>query len=321
MTRVLFSAVPAHGHVLPMVPLMEAALCDGHDVALTTSDEMAAIVRSELPPGVEHLPAGPMPLTFSVEGARRTGHDLRSPMDADTVGEIFGGARLDATADAALTAAGRWRPDAVVVDVLDTVGPMIAAALGTGWHTLGITPGIDSTWLSAIDRVATSRYTARGLAPTAPASYIDTWPPLLRDPDDDLSRGAPRHALRTRPHRGTAPARLPAFSDPSKPTVLVTLGTVFSSTDTLAEVVDAVARPEINVLATLGLSLDSGSVVGAAVLHQSSGVRRKCRAWITQAGQTRDAENVRPRDLKATLPSRREEAPWRREFSDMAGRA
>jgi UDP:flavonoid glycosyltransferase YjiC (YdhE family) len=39
--RILFSATPAAGHVLPLVPLADAAGDAGHDVAFLTGPDMA----------------------------------------------------------------------------------------------------------------------------------------------------------------------------------------------------------------------------------------------------------------------------------------
>jgi UDP:flavonoid glycosyltransferase YjiC (YdhE family) len=52
--RILFSAVPAHGHVLPMMAMTRAAMSAGHDVSLLTHGAM-----SELADPVPVLAAGP----------------------------------------------------------------------------------------------------------------------------------------------------------------------------------------------------------------------------------------------------------------------
>ena len=44
--RILFSATPAAGHVLPLVPLASAAGDAGHDVAFLTGPDMAGYLGS-----------------------------------------------------------------------------------------------------------------------------------------------------------------------------------------------------------------------------------------------------------------------------------
>ncbi|MEB3370843.1 hypothetical protein [Saccharopolyspora mangrovi] len=87
--RILFSATPAYGHVLPLAPLMQAAVAAGHAVALTTSAGVRDQVGPELAAEVEWLAAGAMPMEFSQDAARRTGADPFHP-SPELIGEIFG---------------------------------------------------------------------------------------------------------------------------------------------------------------------------------------------------------------------------------------
>lgn len=38
--RILFSAIPGYGHVLPLIPLAEAAIRAGHEVVLATGEPL-----------------------------------------------------------------------------------------------------------------------------------------------------------------------------------------------------------------------------------------------------------------------------------------
>ncbi|WP_157163168.1 glycosyltransferase [Actinoalloteichus spitiensis] len=70
---------------------------------------------------------------------------------------------------------------------------------------------------------------------------------------------SPAPVLRVQPRAHRRPAAtevdLPRFTDPGKPTVLLTLGTVFTEGPTLAAFVETVADADVNVLATLGMAI------------------------------------------------------------------
>ncbi|MEU1960476.1 glycosyltransferase [Nocardia sp. NPDC019304] len=251
--RILFSGVPAYGHLLPLAPLMGAALDDGHTVALLTSAGMADMIAAELPCGVQHLAAGPMPLQFAEETAERTGADVFHPTPA-TIGEMFGGTRLDRTADAATSAARRWRPDVILADAFDTVGPLLAATLDIPWHQVGLGPALPTVIVDEIARTAATRHAARGLEPVATRGYIDPCPSVLQEPG--WTSPIPRLPLRPRAHRRPGEATVRLDPPPAGlPRVLVTFGTIFSEPHLLDAVVEAVRPQQVDVVVTEGLSI------------------------------------------------------------------
>ncbi|MER6901823.1 glycosyltransferase, partial [Amycolatopsis sp. NPDC000740] len=248
--KLLFSATPAFGHVLPLVPLMQAALDAGHAVGLLSSAGFRASVADELPPEVEFLAAGAMPGEFSEEAARRTGADVFHPTPA-VIGEIFGGARVDLGLSESIGKAADWRADLVVAEPFDAIGPAVAARLGIAWHRAGIGPALPAAISDEIDRAASAR---SGRSVPA-SSYLDPCPPQLQDPD--WSPASPVRPVRPQAHRRAKDAalELPEFDTPGKPTVLVTFGTIFSDPDVLATAVAAVADSGATAIATLGASL------------------------------------------------------------------
>jgi len=249
--RVLFSAVPAYGHILPLAPLMEAALLDGHAVGLLTSESVRPVVEQELSPGVELLAAGTAPEVFIVEAAKRGGGDPYHPTP-EMIAETFGGTRLDLDKEHALAAARRWDPDFVVAEAFDTVGPFAAAHLNVPWHQAGLGPGIEVEIRRLFDQSVAPHYQRAGVEPEPPSNYVDPCPPTFQTPG--WVSPAPIVNIRPRAHRRITSADLEPyrFSDKSKPTVLLTLGTVFSDGSTLAELAQAVAAADVNVVATLG---------------------------------------------------------------------
>lgn len=265
--RVLFSAVPAYGHILPLAPLMEVAIAGGHAVGLLTGEGVRPMVEQELPPVVDLLVAGVAPEVFIAEAARRGGGDPLHPTP-EMIGETFGGTRLELDHVEALAAARRWRPDLIVAEAYDTVGSYVAAHLDAPWHQAGLGPGIGPEVRQLITRAAAPHYERAGLEPEPPSSYLDPCVPALQIPG--WVSPAPTLFVRARAHRRATRVDLepPRFSDTSKPTVLLTLGTVFSDGSRLAELATAVADSGVNVVATLGPSLQQPPVVpGPAEVH------------------------------------------------------
>lgn len=106
-----------------------------------------------------------------------------------------------------------------------------------------------------IERAAAPRYRNAGLVPVEPLNYIDPCPTKLQT--SGWSSRVPVLPLRTRAHRRPRDMafELPVFTDLAKPTVLVTLGTIFSDPDVLDTAVVALGAHEVNVIATAGSSL------------------------------------------------------------------
>lgn len=249
--RLLFSATPAYGHLLPLVPLARAAQDQGHEVGVLTSAGMADVVAQELP-GADHLAAGTMPAEFAAEAARRTGADVMRPTP-EVIGAIFGGVRLQTAIDDALAAVRGWRPDVVVAEAFDTVGPAIAATLGVPWHQAGIGPAMPEPIATQITAAAAAWYEDNDLLPAPPRTYLDPCPPVMQTPG--WTAPAQHVPVRTEPHSTPGSSWTPPVPTPGESRVLVTLGTIFSDRTVLDEVVDAVASTGATVIATIGMAL------------------------------------------------------------------
>ncbi|MEU7141543.1 glycosyltransferase [Nocardia sp. NPDC046473] len=256
--KLLFSATPAFGHILPLVPLMQAAVDAGHTVGLLSSAGFRATIAGELPAEVEFLDAGVLPGEFSEEAARRTGGDVFHPTPA-VIGEIFGGARVDLAIEESIDRASDWHADLVVAEPFDAVGPIVAARLGIEWHRAGIGPALPRVITDEIDRAASVRYDRLRLRPIAASSYLDPCPPQLQDPG--WSPDSPVRMVQPKAHRRSKDVALDLsdLDGHKKPTVLVTFGTIFSDPDTLSAAVAAVTETGTHVIATLGSSLRHSS--------------------------------------------------------------
>jgi UDP:flavonoid glycosyltransferase YjiC (YdhE family) len=250
--RILFSGVPALGHLLPLVPLVRAAATVGHDVAVLTSGGMRDALAAELP-AVPVLAAGPMPPELFAEVARRMpGSDPANRPEPAAVAEFFAGTRVDLTVDDAVREARPWAPDVVVADAVDLVGPLVAATLGVPYAVVAFGPEVPEEFRRPMTELVLPRYAGRGLVPAPPVALLDPTPASLQ------ASGWTQHPLtipfraepHSRPGEGTELAPFPA-SD--RPRVLVTLGTVFGDAALLTAIIDGFDLDEADVVATVGV--------------------------------------------------------------------
>ncbi|MFI6937085.1 glycosyltransferase [Streptomyces sp. NPDC050287] len=246
--RILFSGVPAFGHLLPQLPLARAARQGGHDVAVLT----AAVMDGPL--GLLVLGAGPTGLEVVEELAQRTGRNMLEVLvpEPEDVAELFAGARVDLTIEEAMDAARAWKPDLIVAEAYDFVGPLVAAGLGVPWSVLTLGPALPDEQAALFSATVAPRYEQRGLIPTLPLAFIDRCPPSLQIPG--WVAPGNRIALRPEPHREEGySGDVPRFSGgEDRPLVLVTLGTVFNDPGLLEAIVTSLEPAGVNVIATLG---------------------------------------------------------------------
>jgi len=245
--RVLFSSAPLHGHLLPMMPLARAFAARGHVVGVLTA---ASGVPAVEPEGFDLLVAGPSTEEVITESVRVTGTDPRLRDGGNSDAYLFGGARVDLAAEASLAATAEWKPDLVVHEIVDCVGPLVAAAQGVPCVVFGMIslPPTGST--EAVAEVVASRFTDRGLRREPALRYVDSCPPSLNYAD----RLPPAERLLIRPVAHSRPgsaAATPARAD--RPTALVTFGTVSQCFTNPAELSTLIrALDGVDVVVTLG---------------------------------------------------------------------
>ena len=254
--RILFSGVPALGHLLPLVPLARAAQAAGHDAALLTSGGMREPLATELPT-VPVLAAGPMPPDLFSEVARRIpGSDPANRPEPAAVAEFFAGTRVDLTVDDAVRAARGWAPDVVVADAVDLVGPLVAAELGVPYAIVAFGPEVPEEFRRPMAELVLPRYAERGVVPTPPIALLDPTPVSLQAPG--WTQPPVTIPFRSEPHsRPDAAAAeqplAPVSARGGRPLVLVTLGTVFGDAALLTAILDGFQPDEADLVATVGV--------------------------------------------------------------------
>lgn len=251
--RVLLSPVAVFGHLYPLLPLARAFRGRGDEVAIVGPPSIAQMVAGE---DFEVLSAGPEIPELLGEVIRRTGVNpvaAGSAPDADVEAEVFAGARVDLSYDDTLSVAREWRPDLVVGDSYDYLGPMVAAKLLVpfGTVTLGQDHRPDQT--AALRSKAAPRYEERGLSLRQPSFVADICPSALQV--DTWQK--PEGWLPMRPethHAPNDPAPKPSSSPliGERPRVLITFGTLFSDPRLVSPVINAVAALEVDLRVTLG---------------------------------------------------------------------
>lgn len=249
--RVLFSAVPVVGHVLPLLAMATAVQSLGHEVAVLTGEGLREVVAP-----IPLLGAGPSMQEQVAETVRRTGRRWAGP--GPEAAEMFAGTRVDVTYEPALAQAQAFAPDLIVCDSCDFVGPTVAAALGAAWVSHGIAGALPPSFIAAMEHRWAGQLRERGLRGRPRLGYIDPYPDLLTDPGE--------HTLGDRiPIRFTAFDRAgatyepPHFQDNTLPRVLLTLGSTVNDPALLGALADSLTDTAVNVLITDPLPEDRGT--------------------------------------------------------------
>lgn len=294
--RILFSSTPAHGHLLPLLPLARAFRDRGDQVAVLTAAAFAPLLDAE---GIELLPAGPTADVLFAESGRRTGVDAAADPRPEAVADFFAGTRVDLTADDAVAAARAFAPDLIVAEALDFVGPLVAAALDVPFATMAFGPAIPAEFTDGMTALVASRYADRGLTPAPARWHLDPCPDLLQPPG--WQAPANRLPVRPEPHQGpststSTEADAAAAASGERPRVLVTFGTHFSDPATLTPILAELRTVGVDLVVTLGLTASASDygLVGDAAGDDAAG------DGITFAGFTPLAELLHDVDLVVT---------------------
>jgi UDP:flavonoid glycosyltransferase YjiC (YdhE family) len=260
--KVLFTCVVGHGHFNPMVPLAHALQVAGHRVAFATDPGFCAYVREA---GFEAHPAGldqPDALArfvASTPGWREMPLEDRQPIQYSG---MFGRVRAPAMVRDLVPLIAALKPDLLVHDAGEMAGAIVAEAAGIGHveHSFGILRPILARSLAteAVEPIATELGIRNpGVGGLGGELYLDICPPGIQDPG--ISDVPNVQRLRPPQLDGTTNAALLGWlADlPSRPTVYVTMGTVFNKADEVFRaVLDGLAEEAMNVIVTVGPSGD-----------------------------------------------------------------
>jgi UDP:flavonoid glycosyltransferase YjiC (YdhE family) len=163
--RVLVSAVPAIGHIVPLLGISQALQSAGHEVRVATNQECHRLV----------LAAGLQPVDTGMSAAEMRDERLRRWPETDQQPATEWATRMWAqimapsTLQDLLAIAADWRPHVVVHDEGDYAGPVAAAKSDIPWvtHAWG-SPLRPASELIELAKIASWLWASNGL--DAPAS-------------------------------------------------------------------------------------------------------------------------------------------------------
>jgi UDP:flavonoid glycosyltransferase YjiC (YdhE family) len=289
--KILFGSWPAYGHLLPMVPMIRAAQRAGHEVVVSSGDDMSALI------GQLGATAHRSGVTLAESYARMPGHAVISQMlPAEQSGfaarHLFGAGAADRARDMA-ELFRTWRPDLVVHDTLELGAPTAAAGHGIPHVTHGFGPMVPNT--SHLATAVGSALADAGWPDPVPliftAPYLDICPPSLRG--SEPNPWAEVHELRPPAGEilGDASLQLDLSDLPHRDAVYVTLGTIMNQApDVFRAVIEGCTRLPVNVVVTTGPGLDPALLgrlppaVRAAEFLPQAAVMPHCRAAVSHAG-------------------------------------
>jgi UDP:flavonoid glycosyltransferase YjiC (YdhE family) len=254
--RVLFTCRPGYGHYYPLLPLARAAAAAGHVVAVATGEPIRGVAEAD---GFEAFNAGPGFAAIKEAIVAQFGPLAEIPREqhrAFFFGRVFTGIELPARLPELLAIADKWQPDLIVHELSEFTGPLTAEISGIPYVTCGYGPLLEPEIADVAQVAAAEHYVAAGLEPAAArlyrSLYLDPCPPSLQVPA--VTTIERRVAIRPE-LAGTGAAAGPGWlrSLPRRPTVYVTLGTVWNQDPSFFRIVlgSLAARP-VNVIAALG---------------------------------------------------------------------
>ncbi len=244
-----------------MLPLARAMADAGHEVAFATAEAIAGRVVKA---GFEFFPAG-ISLPDQLSEAARRFPDQAALLGAERfenfVPRMLGGVAAPPRVDDLMPIVEEWRPDVVVHDETELGGPVAAARFGVPHadHSVGILRPLSMFRLAR--RTLEPVYERWEVEPGPHAGlfdylYLDVCPPSLQSPwIDEVPHTHPMQNAAIPPGADEQP---PAWlADlPDRPTLYVSLGTLFTDPTVFRTILEGVRDAPVNVIATVGRDND-----------------------------------------------------------------
>ncbi|MFZ3494439.1 glycosyltransferase [Streptomyces sp. 5.8] len=263
--KVLFASLGNYGHVLPLVPLAQAAQAAGHEVWFATSEQFhTTLEKAELRPVASGLT---VPEAFieaiggqaflEANGGAAQASDIPPEVLAALAVKAFGSV-LPRSVFADLTPVlADLRPDLVVYESFNPGAGFAAAAAGIpavchGIGQVSSDPLIPqelfatATDLGVVDKIG------RGLSLGNP--YIEICPPAVQN-EGFLAPGV--QVIPQRPASSSEPGELPAsVTEGEGPLVYLSFGTVVTSAELLRTAIDGLLPLNVRILVATSSLVD-----------------------------------------------------------------
>ncbi len=261
--RILSCAVPSTGHIEPMVPLIQALVRGGHQLAWASHRDTHARLQAL---GVQRcFDVGPSLAAARAEYQRRwpqTTPSLVASGDPGLFSRLFAEVFAPAMLDGLVGAIREWAPQLVVSETATLAAPLACELT----HCVQVTHGFGMPPAAALLQEAAQALEplwrkTTGAAPAADAGlfrhrYLDIYPPALQPPERvRLLRCQPLRPCEPQHGAGQAPdlpTGLPADWRPDLPLIYLTFGTVVNGAQALQTAAAALAGLPARVIVTVG---------------------------------------------------------------------
>jgi hypothetical protein len=259
--RILFTAIPTHSHIAPMLPLVDSAVRAGHEVTFVTGAEGVPLVHRD---GVEVVELGHSWADSSrwyAELLAETAPALRTPDEAllHYVLNVFTGFLATGMAVGLVPFVAERRPDVVISTMSEIAGRAAAVLAGVPHVVHGFGPQQSAAMVPPLTERITRLQSAYGIPVEVSRRwdqdvYLDIWPALLDDGGDGMF--ADVVPIRSAVVAPALPADPVLDGLPYAATVYVTLGTMFNATPAGARALERLASVfddlPVNAVITVG---------------------------------------------------------------------
>ena len=265
MSRILFTTQPAYGHFHPLVPLAKALEASGHEVAFATSESFCPVVEASgfrcFPAGLDWLLTGALDWIETFPEMAGVPPEQSIPF---SVGHLWGKVTAERTAPDLLALAETWPPDVIVRENCEFGSCVAAELLGIPHAAVNVTAFRvveDASYL--LDPRLAELRSDFGLPPDPESAMryrhmvLFFAPPSLQDPE--LTSLPHAYPLRADPFDRSGTEDLPEWVAglPDRPTVYMTLGTVFSRHRKFFDAaIEALRDQPVNLVLTIGRDED-----------------------------------------------------------------
>jgi UDP:flavonoid glycosyltransferase YjiC (YdhE family) len=263
--RILFTFVPAYGHLHPMLPLARAFANDGHEVAFATGPDFVDRVAAA---GFAGFACGTPVDAWFGELTRRVGGP---PGEGVPAGEImlywlprlFAEVGAPFTAEDLIPLAASWRPRLIVHESYEFAGPLAAAVIGVPSVQHSLSPLSSLEVMTAAGDAVAPLWDRWNQEPQPQGGAYATVCLCLSPPSLETPGACPpekMRPLRSVPADAKPGDELPAWMSelPDRPSVHATLGTSATNQDqgVLRTIIAGLANDDVNVIVTVGQNND-----------------------------------------------------------------
>jgi MGT family glycosyltransferase len=292
--RFLFTFCGGSGHFLPTLPIAQALVTRGHEVVYGCQESMCGAVEAV---GLTAFDTGGP--TLLGMGDRRPLMPVDRQAEEDVVRTGFAGRTARERTPRLLDLATTWQPDVIVRDEMDFAAAVAAEVIGIPHTAVIVIAAGGLVRPDVVGEALTMLRAEHGLDDDPDLAMLHRYltivpvPTSYRDPRDPL----PHTAHHIRPavadtHSDAPPSSRGSDGARARPTVYVTLGTVFpqEAGDLFTRILAGVRDLAVDVVVTVGHAIDPAEL-GEQPAHvrveqflPQASVLANCDAVVSHAG-------------------------------------